>query len=80
MGSADLRLRGLAFFDSATVRRNAVLPGESTGQSISSAGIGVRVSYGDNLSVRADLAQVLDGSDARRSGSNILHVGMAYLF
>ncbi|MBI2286343.1 MAG: ShlB/FhaC/HecB family hemolysin secretion/activation protein [Nitrosomonadales bacterium] len=80
LGSADLRLRGLAFFDSATMRRNAVLPGESAGQSISSVGLGLRMNHGDNLSVRADLAQVLDGSDARRSGSNILHVGMAYLF
>ena len=77
LGSADLRLRGLAFFDSATVRR---MSGGSAGQSISSAGLGLRMSHGGNLSVRADLAQVLDGSDARRSGSNILHVGMAYLF
>ncbi len=80
LGSADMRVRGLAFFDSATLRRNAALAGESAGQSISSAGIGVRLSHGGNLSVRADLAQVLDGSDTRRSGSNILHIGMAYLF
>lgn len=79
-GSADLRVRGLVFFDSATVRRNAILAGESAGQSISSAGVGVRLSHGGNLSVRADLAQVLDGSDTRRSGSNILHVGAVYLF
>ncbi len=80
LGSADLRLRGLAFFDNANVRRNAILPGESAGQSISSVGVGLRMSHGGNLSVRADLAQVLDGTDTRRSGSNILHVGMAYLF
>lgn len=80
LGSADLRLRGLAFFDNANVRRNAILPGESAGQSISSVGVGVRMSHGGNLSVRADLAQVLDGSDTRRSGSNILHVGAVYLF
>lgn len=80
LGSADLRLRGLAFFDNANVRRNAILPGESAGQSISSVGIGLRMSHGGNLSVRADLAQVLDGTDTRRSGSNILHIGMAYLF
>lgn len=80
LGSADLHLRGLAFIDSANVRRNAILPGESAGQSVSSAGIGVRVSHGGNFSVRADLAQVLDGSDLRRSGSKILHIGMAYLF
>lgn len=80
LGSADLRVRGLAFFDNANVRRNAILAGESAGQSISSVGVGLRVSHGGNLSVRADLAQVLDGSDARRSGSNVLHIGMAYLF
>ncbi|HEU0219334.1 MAG TPA: POTRA domain-containing protein [Gallionella sp.] len=80
LGSADLRLRGLAFFDSATVRRNAILPGESAGQSISSAGLGLRMSHGGDFSVRADLAQVLDGSDTHRSGSNILHIGMTYLF
>ncbi|MDD5383980.1 MAG: ShlB/FhaC/HecB family hemolysin secretion/activation protein [Gallionella sp.] len=80
LGSADLRVRGLAFFDSATVRRNAILPGESAGQSISSVGVGLRMSHGGNLSVRADLAQVLDGSDTRRSGSNILHIGAVYLF
>lgn len=80
LGVADLRLRGLVFFDNANVRRNAILPGESGGQSISSVGVGLRTTHGDNLSVRADLAQVLDGSDVRRSGSNILHIGMAYLF
>jgi hemolysin activation/secretion protein len=79
-GKANLRVRGLAFFDNATFERNKELPGELARQSISSAGIGVRVSSGGNFSLRADLARVLDGSDTRDSGSSTLHVGASYLF
>lgn len=76
----NLKMRALAFFDSATLERNKELPGEATGESVSSVGIGVRVSGGGNFSVRADLAHVQDGTNTRASGSSTLHFGGAYLF
>ncbi|MBV5346320.1 MAG: AzlC family ABC transporter permease, partial [Rhodoferax sp.] len=53
-----LRTRLLVFYDAARLKRNLALPGEIASQSISSYGVGVRASYGKNVSLRLDFALV----------------------
>lgn len=56
---AGLRIRALGFYDwGAVTRNNAVFP-EIPRQGISSAGLGIRVGYRNNVSLRFDYAWVL---------------------
>ena len=66
------RLRLLAFMDSGTLQRNLPAPGENVHGSISSLGAGIRWSYGRNVSMRLDLAHVLQGTATRPKGSQQL--------
>jgi hemolysin activation/secretion protein len=73
-----VRARLVAFYDFGSVSRNKALPGEREGQSIASTGIGLRMSYGRQASLRVDVAQILKAagtrqtSDQRVTGSLIL--------
>lgn len=76
----DTRFRLLAFYDFGSVTRNNVLFGESPGQSVASAGIGLRLNRGPNLILRLDVAQVLDGGGSKERGATRGHFSFAYLF
>ncbi len=76
-GFKDVRSRALAFFDTGSLRRNKALPGEPTHQSISSAGVGLRLAVGRFMSARLDFAQVLDGGGAQRKGDQRLHFSLS---
>ncbi len=76
----DLKVRALAFFDHGTTGRNSIQPGELSGQSGSSAGVGLRLSYAKRLSVRVDFAQVIDPAGNQQRNDQMLHAGMAVLF
>ncbi|MEW6313418.1 MAG: POTRA domain-containing protein [Pseudomonadota bacterium] len=80
ISSVNLKLRALVFADAADTKRTDPLPGEIAGQSVSSCGIGFRLGVGSSFSARADFAMVLDGTNARTSGSKVAHVSLAYIF
>lgn len=45
-----------------------------------SAGFGVRLTYENHLSVRIDLAQVIDGAGLRPNHSDMLHASALWAF
>lgn len=66
--SDSFRLRMLAFYDAGQVRRNDPLPGESAKESLSSAGVGLRLGYKKSLAVRVDAAYILKETANREEG------------
>jgi hemolysin activation/secretion protein len=74
------QLRGVVFYDCAHLDRNLALPGEVNHEMIDSAGIGVRLTYANNLSLRVDFAEVLDGAGLRPDHSNMLHFSALWAF
>jgi hemolysin activation/secretion protein len=62
-GVENARMRFLGFYDWGTAERNMRLPGELRGGAMDSVGVGMRISYKNNLSIRMDYAAVMhDGS------------------
>jgi hemolysin activation/secretion protein len=76
--STSYAARLVAFYDFGSVKRNFAQPGESTGESIASAGFGMRMTYGKDFSLRVDLAQIIEASANRQAGS--LRLGAALLY
>jgi len=74
------QLRGVVFYDAAQLERNHALPGEIGRASIASAGFGLRMTYENKLSVRLDLAEVLDGAGLRPNHSDMLHASAVWAF
>ena len=72
--------RAVAFVDGGVVRRNHTLPGEVSKTSISSAGLGVRMSVANAAQLRIDTAFVIDGDAPYVRGSNKTHARLIYLF
>jgi len=74
------RVRALLFYDWGAVKR--IRPGvlELHGQHIASAGAGVRFSQGTNLSLRLDVATVLDSGGLQKIGDVRVHASFAYIF
>lgn len=85
IGSDAIRLRGLVFYDFAQLSRNDALPAEIRNEYIASAGFGLRMSLGENLSARLDVAQVLSPGPVNKQrgiqGKNeaMAHFGIAYV-
>jgi hemolysin activation/secretion protein len=77
---SDARVRGLAFYDTGTVRRNKAAPEESTGESIASAGLGVRFSWGKTASARVDYAYVLNGGGTQGKGDQRVHFSVSLIY
>jgi hemolysin activation/secretion protein len=78
--SDGFRLRAVGFYDVGTVSRNQALPGEVTHRTIADVGLGVRVHYGKQLSLRVDVAHVLRDGGTRQSGDNRVSAGVALVF
>ena len=74
------RMRGVAFYDFGRVTRLEPLASEPFGQSIGSAGFGVRLSRGVNLSLRLDYAVVTDKGGLQSRGDGRMHMTFAYIF
>ena len=77
------RLIPIAFADAASVRRNNPAPGEIDGQTIASAGIGLRASYGRGLSIRLDWAHAIRGvadTAGTQAGNQKLHASAIWMF
>ncbi len=79
MGEAKFQLRGLAFFDFASLSRNHPLPAETVRESISSYGLGLRFSLGTGLSARLDMARVENPGGVQSRGDTSAHFGVAYV-
>jgi hemolysin activation/secretion protein len=69
-----LQCQLLVFYDAAQVRHNKALPAERGEASIVSAGIGLRLSVGKQLSLQMDLGQVTQGGDLAAIGDQRVHV------
>lgn len=76
----NIKMRLLAFFDMGTTTRNSPQPGESFGQSGSSTGFGMRMTYGKNLNLRLDFAQVIDPAGSQSRRDQMLHAAVAVPF
>jgi hemolysin activation/secretion protein len=72
--------RGLAFYDTASVRRNDALPGEIAEASIGSVGLGLRVSVSKHVTMQMDYGHVIDGGVTQAKGDKKLHfrLGLTY--
>lgn len=80
LANTDTRLRFLAFYDYGSVRRNNALPGESHGETLASAGFGMRLGFRKNVTLRADVAQILEDAGTRASDEQRLSVGLVLLY
>lgn len=74
------RMRGVLFYDWGQVTRLEPLPSEPFRQTIASAGFGVRLSRGTNLSLRLDYAVVVDHGGLQGRGDGRMHMTFAYIF
>ena len=76
----SLRARVAAFYDWGHVRRNDPQPGDTVSESISSAGMGVRLAALNNYSLRVDMACVLQPGGSQQRGDWKLHALLSALF
>lgn len=72
--------RALAFYDTAWLRRNHGLPGESASQGISSGGLGLRLLLSRYANLQLDYAHVVNGGDTGQRGANRLHFRLALAY
>jgi hemolysin activation/secretion protein len=79
-GGAVARCTLLAFIDDGHVSRNQALPGEETHLSVSSAGVGFRLTSGRTLSLQMDYGRVFSASDDQQKGEQRLHALIAAAF
>jgi len=81
-GFGGIRIRALAFFDWGYVKRNKPLPGETLSQTLSSAGVGLRIAAPRNFTARFDFAEIIDGKNvtANGGGSRTFNFSISKLF
>jgi hemolysin activation/secretion protein len=75
-----MRCNALTFFDEGHLSRNDALPGEITHQSVGSAGVGIRLTRGRNLSVQMDYGRVVSATDPQQKGDQRLHAMLAVTY
>jgi hemolysin activation/secretion protein len=78
--SIAAQCQALAFADGARLSRNEALPGEDTGGSIGSVGVGMRMSIEPHLTVRLDVAQVINAGGSEAKGDWRLHFAVAAFY
>lgn len=74
------RCRLAAFYDTGRVTRNGALPGEDTRSSIASAGLGLRLNMGPDVSLHIDYARVIDGGGSSANGEQRVHAAMVLTY
>lgn len=70
----------LGFVDDGYLSRNEALSGEVSHDSVSSAGLGLRLTQGRTLSLQMDYGQVFNTSDSLLKGNRRLHALIAVAF
>lgn len=73
LGWKDWLLRGVAFVDWGHLSRNHALPGENNGVTLAGAGLGLRLGWGRNASLRLDVAQALKDGGGESKGDTKVH-------
>jgi len=73
-------LRALAFYDIGAVHFNHPQPGVDEQQSISSAGVGLRMGFKNNVALRVDGASVIDQGGSQHKGDWMIHFGLLVSF
>ena len=76
----DTKMRLLGFYDAGSASRNSIQPGELSGMSGGSMGVGMRMTYGKHLNVRVDYAQVIDPAGLQSRGDQMLQASVAVPF
>ena len=76
----DWTVRLLAFYDRAQLSRVQPQPGDTQDEAISSLGFGTRASLGKTLSLRADIAQVIEPGGTRGGSTRRLQFGALWVF
>jgi hemolysin activation/secretion protein len=79
-GWKEAKMRALAFWDQGKTSRNKSQPGDISGQSGGSVGVGLRFAYAKTLSLRLDFAHVIDPAGLQGRNDQMLHAGVAVLF
>ena len=74
------QLHGVLFYDAAKLARVDPLPGEASHLFISSRGIGARVAYNRQASVRLDFSNVINGADLRARNSSMVQFSAIVTF
>ncbi|HKA41186.1 MAG TPA: ShlB/FhaC/HecB family hemolysin secretion/activation protein [Burkholderiales bacterium] len=74
------RMRFLAFYDYGQVETVNPQPGEVRRARLESLGLGLRLNYGKQVSLRADLAQILHDSPNRNTDSQRVTAAVAVIF
>lgn len=72
--------RFLAFYDNGHVSRNKALADETDAESISSAGIGVRIDVAQSLNFVMDYGVVINAGGSQSEGDKRLHVAMNWAY
>lgn len=85
LGTDNLRLRLLTFYDTGRLGISNPQPGEIPVASLDSIGFGIRLNYKSNLIIKLDYAQVLHDSTQiaspfGRTNANRLHAAIAIVF
>ncbi len=85
LGLDTARVRFLGFYDMGHTGRNSLQAGELHRVSLDSVGLGMRMSYGTRLTVKADYAQVMHdgtqtGREVGRTYNNRWHIMIGYVF
>lgn len=79
-GAKALSARMLAFVDGGAAWINQPVLGQWERDGVASWGLGMRASYGRNLSLRLDAASVLRPGGSRARGDKMAHAGMVASF
>jgi len=78
--SETLHGKLLAFYDWADLSRNSIQPGEQSGQSLASAGLGMRFNAAKNFAARVDYAYVLHGAGSQNTGHQRVHMSFVFSY
>ena len=80
--SEPWRLEGgwQVFVEGAQAQRNRPQPEEIVRTTLAGAGVGLRLNWREQFSLRADLGGVAEGAQVARSGEYYVHVSIGYAF
>jgi len=76
----ETQLRGLVFYDMGTVTRNDPLPGEISGQTGASVGLGFRMAVGKHFNLRGDWAHVVDAAGLQAKDDDMIHFAALLMY
>ncbi len=77
VGESGRYLRAAVFADAAQLRRNKALSSETSHQSVSSVGAGLRYSFMPGQNLRLDVARVVRGAGVQPNGDVMIHFSFA---